>query len=65
MKFDYTVPDVFDWEIDRARQEGNGTLKTWIWMAANGNPTPGCLRVEALRYVLRERGDDDRGWHNT
>lgn len=57
---------VYDWELKKARKEGNGRLKDWIWLAVScGQPIPGCISVEACRAVLRERGDDDRGYHNT
>lgn len=56
---------VYEWELEKARKEGNVRLKNWIWMAASGQPIPGNISVEACRMVLRERGDDDRGYHNT
>lgn len=38
----------------------------WIWLAVNtGQPIPGCITVEAIRCVLRERGEDGSGYHNT
>ena len=42
------------------------TLRNWIWLAVNtGQPIPGCITVEAIRCVLRERGEDGSGYHNT
>ena len=55
-----------DWMIEKARKMDNNQLKNWIWMSTtSGNPIPGCLDVEALRIVLRERGEDGKGYHNT
>lgn len=57
---------VYAWELKIARTWTTSELKDWIWMSvANGQPIPGCLSVESLREVLRERGEDDRGYHNT
>ena len=56
---------VYDWEIAKARKEGSDRLKNWIWMASTGQPLPGCISVEACRYVLRERGESGVGHHNT
>ena len=53
------------WEVEKARKEETSTIKDWIWGAANGTPVPGCLSVEALRFVLIERGEDGKGYHNT
>ena len=52
--------------IDEARKEDNNCLKNWIWLAVRtGQPIPGNLTVESLCYVLRERGEDGKGYHNT
>lgn len=57
---------VAPWMLERARMESTGTLRNWIWSAVSqGQPIPGCMSVEALRYVLRERGEDGSGYHNT
>lgn len=57
---------VYAWMIDRARREDTNTLKNWIWMHVNTRqPIPACLSVESLRYVLIERGEDGRGYHNS
>ena len=57
---------VYSWELDKARQEDTNTLRNWIWMAVScGQPIPGCMSVESLRCVLRERGEDGTGCHNT
>lgn len=54
------------WMLDKARQESTNTLRNWIWLAVNlGQPVPGCLSVESMRFVLRERGEDGSGYHNT
>lgn len=54
------------WMIEEARKEDTNRLKNWIWMAVRtGQPIPGNLTVESLRYVLRERGEDGKGYHNT
>ena len=57
---------VTPWMLERARMESTSTLRNWIWLAVNtGQPIPGNLTVESLRYVLRERGEDGKGYHNT
>lgn len=57
---------MMDWMIEKARKESTNTLKNWIWSAVSqGQPIPGCLSVESLRYVLIERGEDGKGYHNT
>lgn len=57
---------VYTWELEKARKESTTRLKDWIWLAVNcGQPIPGCLSVESLRAVLRERGEDGKGFHNT
>lgn len=53
------------WDIKKARKMSNDELKNWIWMYCNGQPIPGCLSVESLRWVLTERGEDGKGYHNT
>lgn len=54
------------WMIEKVRLESTNTLKNWIWSAVNlGQPIPGCLSIESLRYVLRERGENGRGYHDT
>lgn len=54
------------WELEKARREGNGTLKNWIWKAKTcGQPIPGCISVDACRAVLIERGEDGKGYHET
>lgn len=55
-----------EWMLNKARQESTNTLRNWIWSAVSqGQPIPGCLSVESLRAVLRERGEDGSGYHNT
>ena len=57
---------MMEWMIEKARKESTNTLKNWIWSAVSqGQPIPGCLSVESLRYVLIERGEDGKGYHNT
>ena len=53
------------YDIEKARKETTNTLKNWIWGYKNGQPIPGCIPVEALRYVLIERGENGNGYHNT
>lgn len=57
---------VYDWEIRKAAKESSNRLKNWIWLAVScGQPIPGCISVEACRCVLRDRGEDGKGYHNT
>ncbi len=57
---------IAEWMLNKARQESANTLRNWIWSAVSqGQPIPGCLSVESLRFVLRERGEDGSGYHNT
>lgn len=57
---------VEQWMIEQARKQDTNTLKNWIWIAEScGQPIPGCLQTESLRVVLRERGEDGKGYHNT
>lgn len=54
------------WMVERARKEDTNTLRNWIWAAVDcGQPVPGCMSIESLRYVLRERGEDGSGYHDT
>lgn len=54
------------WEIEAARKYSSVELKNMIWSEVScGCPVPGCMSVEALRFVLRERGESGRGFHNT
>lgn len=54
------------WMIEKARLENTNTLKNWIWSAVSQcQPIPSCMSVASQRYVLRERGEDDRGYHDT
>jgi len=54
------------WEVEKARDKDTNTLKNWIWLAVSANqPVPGNISVEALRHVLRERGEVGCGFHNT
>ena len=57
---------ILAWMLEKARKEDTNTLRNWIWSAVSQDqPIPGCLSVESLRYVLRERGEDGSGYHNT
>lgn len=57
---------VYDWELEKARKQDSNTLKNWIWEAvSSGQPIPGCMSVESLRTVLRERGESGQGYHGT
>lgn len=54
------------WEIEKAREQDSNTLKNMIWAAVTcGQPVPGCMSVESLRFVLLERGESGKGYHNT
>ena len=47
-----------DWSVQKIRNN--------IWMAVDhGQPIPGCVTVEALRYELMQRGEEPIGYHNT
>ena len=60
------MANVYTWELEEARKHSTSTLKNWIWMAVNcGQPVPGSLSVESLRVVLKERGEDGYGFHDT
>ncbi len=57
---------IYEWELNLIRHWTTNEIKNWIWMAvANRNATPAQVSVEAMRYVLRERGEDGKGYHNT
>ena len=57
---------VYNWELEKARKQDNNTLKSWIFLAVEcGQPIPGCMSVESLRMVLRERGELGQGYHGT
>lgn len=57
---------VYEWELKKAREKTTNWLKNTIWLAVeSGQPIPGCMSVESLRMVLRERGEDGKGYHNT
>lgn len=57
---------VYQWEIDKAREWDTNTIKDYIWMAIDCNqPIPGSVSVEALRYVLAQRGEEPIGYHST
>ena len=54
------------WEIEVARTFKTKSLKNYIWAnIENGQPIPGCITADACRFVLLERGEDGRGYHNT
>lgn len=56
----------YQWEIEKARTLTSAEIKNLIWAAVNnGQPIPGCMSVEALRFVLIERGKDGKGYHNS
>lgn len=57
---------VYQFQIDYARKQSSNDLKNWIWGCVNcGQPLPGPLNLEACRFVLRERGEDGRGYFDT
>lgn len=54
------------WEVEKARSASSSELKNWIWEAVEmDQPIPGCISVAACRFVLCERGEDGKGYHNT
>jgi len=53
------------WEVMAARDHDTNELKNWLWMATNGQPIPGNIGKDAIRYVLIERGEDGKGYHNS
>lgn len=54
------------WELEKARLYSNTELKNMIWLAVDcGQPVPGCMSLESLSTVLKERGEDGKGFHNT
>ena len=55
---------MFCW-IEQARKRSTDEIKNQIWAAANGQPIPGGIPLDVLRYVLRERGETGEGYHNT
>lgn len=58
--------EVHEWELEKAREYTTNRLKNFIWAAVSaGQPIPGCMSVESLREVLRERGEDGKGYHDT
>lgn len=57
---------IYMWEIELIRHWTTNEIKNEIWAAVScGQPAPGQVSVEAMRYVLRERGEDGKGYHNT
>lgn len=57
---------IYQWEIELIKHWTTNEIKNTIWAAIScGQPTPGQVSVEAMRHVLRERGEDGKGYHNT
>ena len=56
---------VYQWESEKAKDLSTCTIKNYIWMAANGQPIPGCISIESLRMELERRGEEPKGHHNT
>ena len=57
---------VEQWELEKSRKWSNVQLKDRIWLAVGaGQPIPGCISIDACRMILRERGEDGTGYHNT
>lgn len=57
---------IYPWEIELIRHWTTTEIKNCIWsMVSCGQPAPGQVSVEAMRAVLRERGEDGKGYHNT
>ena len=54
----WMVEIIKDWSVEKIRNN--------IWMAVDlGQPIPGCVTVEALRYELMQRAEAQIGYHNT
>lgn len=64
MKYGNTT--VYDWEPYIIRNWTVNEIKNTIWSCVStGQPTPGCVSVEALRFELIQRGEEPVGYHNT
>jgi hypothetical protein len=57
---------IYEWEVKIIRHWTTNEIKNCIWAQVScGQPAPGQVSVNAMRYVLRERGENDRGYHDT
>lgn len=57
---------IYKWEVEKIRRWTTNEIKNYIWACVScGQPAPGQVSVDAMRYVLIERGEDGRGYHNT
>lgn len=53
---------VYEWELKKIKDWSTNTIKNYIWL---GDPIPGCVSVEALRYELVRRGEPPIGYRNS
>lgn len=59
-------PYIPDWEIRMAERWTTNEIRNLIWAAVEcDQPIPGCVSVEALRKVLKRRGLEPIGYHNS
>ncbi len=63
MKYGNTT--VYNWELHIIRNWTVNEIKNTIWSCSNGQPTPGCVSIESLRFELIQRGEEPVGYHNT
>lgn len=57
---------VYNWELEIIKKWTVNEIKNTIWSCiSTGQPTPGCVSIEALRYELIRRGEKPIGYHNT
>lgn len=57
--------NIEQWEMKTVAKWTTSEIKNRIWLAADGQPIPGCVSVEALRLELIRRGEEPRGYHNS
>lgn len=57
--------NIGQWEMEKIAKWTTSEIKNRIWSAANGQPIPGSVSVEALRLELIRRGEEPRGYHNS
>lgn len=57
---------IYEWELNLIRHWTTNEIKNRIWLnVACNQPTPGQVSVDAMRFVLIERGETGDGYHNT